>query len=116
MEGGSSTGLHSGVNQNRAWTSREQAWYRRETDEVCLVELWYRRWVSAVVLRMKGGRVVEFDPDNAAHQAAVATGQGKIERVTVTRMRRSYWMGPHLLHDSASPYPHPHFPYVPFWG
>ena len=116
VEGGVSTGLQSGVDQSRAWTSREQAWYRRETDEVCLVELWYRRWVSAVVLRMRGGRVVEFDQDNAAHQAAVASGQGKLERVTVARVRRSYWMGPHCLHDSASPYPHPHFPYVPFWG
>lgn len=116
VEGGVSTGLQSGVDQHRAWTSREQAWYRRETDEVCLVELWYRRWVSAVVLRMRGGRLVEFDQDNAAHQAAVASGQGTLERVTVARVRRSYWMGPHCLHDSASPYPHPHFPYVPFWG
>ena len=116
VEGGVSTGLQSGVNQHRAWTSREQAWYRGETDEVCLVELWYRRWVSAVVLRLRGGRVVEFDQDNAVHQVAVASGQGKLERVTVARVRRSYWMGPHCLHDSASPYPHPHFPYVPFWG
>lgn len=115
-EGGSSTGLHAGIDQNRAWTSREQAWYRRETDEVCIVELWYRRWVSTVILRMKGGRVVELDQDNAAHQAAVATGQGTLERVTVARLRRSYWMGPYCLHDGPTPYPHPHFPYVPFWG
>lgn len=25
-------------------------------------------------------------------------------------------MGPFCLHDSETPYPHPHFPYVPFWG
>ena len=116
VEGGVSTGLQAGIDTNRAWTTREQAWYRKESDEVCLVELWYRRWVSTVVLKMRGGRVVEFDMENPNHQAAVAGGHGILERATVARVRRSYWMGPHCLHDGPSPYPHPHFPYVPFWG
>ncbi|WP_313080475.1 hypothetical protein [Pulveribacter sp.] len=116
VEGGVSTGLTAGMDTSRAWTSREQAWYRRESDEVCLVELWYRRWVNTVVLKLRGGRVVEFDMANPAHQVAVASGQGLLERTTVARVRRSYWMGPHCLHDSPSPYPHPYFPYVPFWG
>ena len=116
VEGGVSTGLQAGMGTNRAWTTREQAWYRKESDEVCLVELWYRRWVSTVVLKMRGGRVVEFDMENPNHQAAVAGGHGILERATVARVRRSYWMGPHCLHDGPSPYPHPHFPYVPFWG
>ena len=115
-EGGVSTGLQSEADGNRAWTTREQAWYRHESDEVCLVELWYRRWVNIVLLKMRGGRVVEFDGANPGHQAAVLSKQGTLERSTVARLRRSYWMGPHCLHDSASPYPHPHFPYVPFWG
>ena len=116
VEGGVSTGLHAAADTNRAWTSREQSWYRKESDEVCLVELWYRRWVSAVVLKLKGGRVVEFDKDSPAHQAAVIGGHGTLERTTIARVRRSYWMGPFCLHDSETPYPHPHFPYVPFWG
>ncbi|ADU99433.1 hypothetical protein [Alicycliphilus denitrificans] len=116
VEGGVSTGLLAGAETSRAWTSREQAWYRKESDEVCLVELWYRRWVSAVVLRLRGGRVVEFDLSNPMHQAAVASGQGVLERTTVARVRRSFWMGPYCLHDGPSPYPHPYFPYVPFWG
>jgi hypothetical protein len=116
VEGGLSTGLQPGINVNRAWTTKEQAWYRRETNEVCIVELWYRRWVSVYVLKMRGGRVVEFDADNAAHQAAVMSGQGILEKSTVARVRRSYWIGPHCLDDAPSPHPHPHFPYVPFWG
>lgn len=116
VEGGMSTGLQPGADINRAWTTKEQSWYRRETDEVCIVELWYRRWVSVFVLKLRGGRAVEFDQDNPAHQAAVMSGQGILEKATVARVRRSYWMGPHLLSDEASPYPHPHFPYVPFWG
>ena len=116
MEGGVSTGLHSAADVNRAWTAREQAWYRKESDEVCLVELWYRRWVSALVLKLKNGRTVEFDEVNPSHQAAVMSGMGKLERATIKRVRRSYWVGPHCLYDGATPYPHHHFPYVPFWG
>ena len=116
VEGGLSTGLQPGANINRAWTTKEQAWYRRETDEVCIVELWYRRWVSVYILKLRGGRIVEFDANNAAHQAAVMSGQGILEKATVARVRRSYWLGPHRLDDAPSPYPHPYFPYVPFWG
>lgn len=116
VEGGVSTGLQSGMDTTRAWTSREQAWYRRESDEVCIIELWYRRWVNTVIMRLKGGRVVEFDASNPKHQAAVASGHGTLERTTVARVRRSYWMGPHCLHDGPTPYPHRFFPYVPFWG
>lgn len=115
-EGGLSTGLLPGADANRAWTTKEQAWYRRETDEVCIVELWYRRWVSVFVLKLRSGRAVEFDQENPAHQAAVMSGQGLLEKATVARVRRSYWMGPHMLSDESSPYPHQHFPYVPFWG
>lgn len=115
-EGGHATGLYDGLDRARAWTTREQSWYRRETDEVCILEVWYRRWVSAIVLKLKGGRVVEFDLNNPNHQMAVATGAGFLERATIARVRRSYWMGPVCLHDSETPYPHPHFPYVPFWG
>lgn len=116
VEGGNSTGLIATMRANRAWTSREQAWYRKESDEVCIVELWYRRWVNTVVLKMRGGRVVEFDIMNPVHQAAVASRTGFLEKATVARVRRSYWMGPHRLFDGPTPYPHPHFPYVPFWG
>lgn len=114
--GGLSTGLQSSASSERAWTTREQAWYRSESDEVCISEVWYRRWVSTIILRLKGGRVVEFDMASATHQAAVASGQGILERATVTRVRRAYWMGPVCLVDEATPYPHRHFPYVPFWG
>lgn len=116
LEGGVSTGLQSGPDSARAWTTREYTWYRSTSDEVCIVELWYRRWVPTMVLKTKNGRVVEFDESNPSHIAVVEAGLGKLQKATVARIRRSYWMGPVLLHDEATPYPHPHFPYVPFWG
>lgn len=116
LEGGVSTGLQSSADGSRAWTTREYTWYRSTSDEVCIVELWYRRWVPTVVLKTKTGRVVEFDESNPNHVAVVEAGLGMLKKATVARIRRSYWMGPVMLHDEATPYPHPHFPYVPFWG
>ncbi|MDD2711314.1 MAG: hypothetical protein PHU77_00200 [Simplicispira sp.] len=116
LEGGASTGLTSSPDNARAWTTREYTWYRSSSDEVCIVELWYRRWVPTMVLKTKTGRVVEFDESNPNHVAVVEAGLGQVRKATVARIRRSYWMGPVLLHDEATPYPHAHFPYVPFWG
>lgn len=115
-EGGSSTGLMQGVDVARAWTTREHAWFRADEQEVCLSELWYRRWVSVAVLKVRGGRVVEYDVGNPYHQAALESGAGFLERATVPRVRRAYFMGPFMLFDGPSPYPHHLFPYVPFWG
>ena len=116
LEGGVSTGLQSQADNARAWTTREYTWYRSSSDEVCIVELWYRRWVQTMVLKTKSGRVVEFDESNPNHVAVVEAGLGQVKKATVARIRRSYWMGPVMLHDDATPYPHAHFPYVPFWG
>lgn len=116
LEGGVSTGLQSSADSARAWTTREYTWYRSTSDEVCIVELWYRRWVQTMVLKTKTGRVVEFDESNPNHVAVVEAGLGQLLRATVARIRRSYWMGPVMLHDEPTPYPHAHFPYVPFWG
>lgn len=116
LEGGDSTGLRNAWNQARAWTISEDRWYNPSSHEVCLVELWYRRWVSVFVLKTPDGRVVEYDENNLAHVIAVAGGRLTPQRATVSKVRRSYWLGPHCLHDGPSPYTHRLFPYAPFFG
>ena len=116
MEGGASTGLRNAWNEARAWTVQEDRWYNPNSAEICLAELWYRRWVQVFVLKTPDGRVVEYDPNNDAHVIALASGRIEPKRATVARVRRSYWIGPHCLHDGPTPYTHRHFPYVPFFG
>ncbi len=115
-DGGSSTGLHNAWADARAWTVSEDRWYNPTNKQVCLVELWYRRWVEVGVIRTPDGRVVEYDENNLAHNVALASGRAQFSQAIVARVRRSYWLGPHCLHDGPSPYSHRHFPYVPFWG
>lgn len=116
MDGGTSTGLQNAWNHARAWTHQEDRWYNHTNKELNVSELWYRRWVSVPVIKTPDGRAVEYDEDNPHHVSAVASGMVTVKKATIARLRRSYWIGPHLLHDGPSPYPHRDFPYVPFWG
>ena len=116
LEGGQSTGLQVAADAHRAWTSVEDNYYNEENQSVCITELWYRRWVTTVMLKMRDGRAVKYDEANQLHQAAVAMEHGKLVEELLPVVRRSYWMGPHCLFDGPSPYPHPHFPYVRITG
>ena len=114
--GGGSTGMNRAWDVARSWTVAEDRWYNPFNKEVCVTELWYRRWCDVVVLKSKDGRTVEYDENNPAHVHAVANNLVEYRKVVVARVRRSYWLGPHVLFDGPTPYAHRHFPYVPFWG
>jgi hypothetical protein len=116
FEGGQSTGLKAAAAAERAWTVQEDAYYNEENQTVCITELWYRRWVTMVILKMNDGRAVKYDPADPLHQAALSLGRGRLIEELIPVVRRSYWMGPHCLFDGPSPYPHAHFPYVRVMG
>lgn len=116
FEGGDGTGLENAWNDGRSWTMQEDRWYNPRSKELCVAELWYRRWVRVPVLKTPNGRVVEFDESNLQHAIAVASGAAEVTQATIARVRRAYWLGPHKLHDGPTPYAHRHFPYVPFFG
>ena len=116
LEGGHSTGLMAAIERERAWTVQEDAWFNDENNTICVTEVWYRRWVETVMLKLRTGRVVEFDPANMAHTAAVQAGRAKLEIELLPKVRRAYWMGPHMLHDGPTPHPHRYFPYVAMFG
>jgi hypothetical protein len=116
LDGGSSTGLRNSWNESRPWTILESRWLNPVSNDICVSELWYRRWEKIMALVAKNGRVVEYDERNPAHIAGIASGEMRPRQATVARVRLSYWLGPHLLYDGSTPYTHTHFPYVPFWG
>lgn len=116
LDGGTSTTLAMAWGDERGWSIEEQEWRDAERGRVCLFEVWYRRWEQATVIRTPDGRVTEYDKSNAMHVIAVASGQVKPQKVTISRMYVSFWMGPHKLYEGRSPYKHTDFPYVPFWG
>ena len=116
LDGGASTGLGNawGVSGNR--TLLESRWYNPVNKELCVSELWYRRWVSVLVIKTPNGRVVEYDADNPRHAMLVASGAIQVKPAIVARVRRAFWIGRVCLMDAETPYPHSHFPYVRFMG
>ena len=97
-------------------TIEETEWRDTDRKRVCLYEVWYRHWRTAPVLSFPSGEVLEFDATNEAHVYAVASGEVRISKAAFPKIRLSWWCGPHFLNDVPSPYPHGHFPYVPFWA
>lgn len=114
--GGQSTGLNRAWDVAREWTIQEDRWHNPYNRQVCATEMWYRRWVDVVVLKSPDGRVVEYDESNPSHVHAVSNRLVEFRRAVVARVRRSYWLGPHVLFDGPTPYSHRYFPYAPFWG
>lgn len=116
LDGGSNTGLQNAWLDARSYTVSEQYWYNPTSKEINIAELWYRRWVRVPVLKFSDGRVVEYDADNMVHDLAIYQGVARVEHANISKVRRSYWLGPHCLFDGPTPYSHHYFPYVPFWG
>lgn len=116
MDGMALPDLYVAADQERGWSIEEQEWRDMHNNRVCLFEVWYRRWERALILRSPDGRVVEYDQSNPLHQTVVAEGIVDVQWAILSRVRLSWWMGPHRLSDRPSPYRHNKFPYVPFWG
>lgn len=116
MIGGTSTGLNNAWEEARSWTLAENHYYNPVNKEVCVSEVWYRVWKDTPILKMKDGRVVEYDEKNDLHNYAIMSGTAKYMVANVPKVRRAYWIGPHKLADEPTPFNHQHFPYVPFFG
>ena len=108
--------MSNAYSNERGSSLEEQEWRDTHNSRVCLFEVWYRVWSRALVMSLPDGRVVEYDPDNMMHLVMVSSGAIKPEYKIISKVRLSWWLGPHKLSDEATPYRHNKFPYVPFWG
>lgn len=113
---GLDTGLRASLEFERGAGWEEIEWRDTARSRVALYEVWYRRWVKGVVLRLPTGQVIEYDEGNDRHVAAVANGIVEPAGAIFGKVRQAWYCGPHRLHDEPSPYRHGHFPYVPWWG
>jgi hypothetical protein len=115
-EGGELPDLFASMDQERRWSIEEANWLDTGRNRVALMEVWYRRWSRVSIMRHPDGLVVEYDKRNPAHSVAIARGLVVVESAIVSKVRLSWWLGPHCLHDGQSPHSHGDIPYVPFWG
>lgn len=100
----------------RDTTIEEMEWRDTDRRRLTLFEVWYRVWERGIVMKLQDGRAIEFDENNPRHMDVVAAGKVELFNTVYSKMRLSWWLGPHRLVDIPSPYKHSKFPYVPFWG
>lgn len=94
-------------------TLDDMDWRNTERSMLCLSELWYRTWHRGHVIKI-GGRIVPVDTNNPIVAAAVVGGRVKVQPAVYSKVRLSWWVGPHRLEDIETK--RRRFPYVPFWG
>jgi hypothetical protein len=100
----------------RETTLDEFDWRDITREQVCLYEIWYRKWVMGYVMRLPGGGRVPFNETNPRHLIAVSTKTVQLQRAIFPRVRLAWYAGCHALTDISSPYDHRYFPYIPFFG
>ena len=105
--------LANAFDQQRGSGMADFEWQNADRQRVCLFEVWYKAPIRADVLRIQD-RVIEFDPNNEAHLAAVSMGLVQPQKAVFSQQRLAIWAGPHRLHDGKANTKRP--PYVPFWG
>lgn len=108
--------LVNGFNAERDTTFYSTDWRDFLRDRVCLYEIWYRKMVSGHIIRLPDGRKIEADLQNPRHAKAILSGAVECFPANYRKLRLAWYAGPHFLADIPTPYPHQHFPYVPFWG
>jgi len=94
----------------------ELEWRDLDRKRLCLYEIWYRVWQRAVVMRLKNDTVIEYDARNPRHVQAAGLGLVHLQPALLAKMRRAFWVGPHPLIDTPSPFSHNRAPYVGFFG
>ena len=94
----------------------EDEWWDSERKRALTYEVYYRVWDKKPIIKTETGEVFVYDHNNPLHIAVLAAGRADVSIAPFTRMRLSYFIGPHRVADLESPHPHNQFPYVPFFG
>lgn len=108
--------LARSLDVQRGFSVEQYEWLNSVRRRIAAYEVWYRTVTKGHVLRLPNGRAVEFDKNNEDHIAAVYGGFVQPQPAIFKKVRLSMWLGPHRINDTASPYAHNLFPYVPVWG
>jgi len=114
-DGGGETGLGQSLDITRGWTIEESEWRDFETNRVCLIEVYTRHHRTAIVFKLQDGRILEYDKKDELHRQAVLSGV-QLVKATVSDIYKTFFLGPHVLHEEKVKTTTGRFPYIPFFG
>lgn len=116
MKEASGLDLARALDVQRGFSIEQYEWLNSVRKRIAAYEVWYRTIVKGHVFRTPDGRMIEFDRNNDEHIAAAFAGYIAPMPAIFKKVRRSWWLGPHRVSDTPSPYKHNAFPYIPIWG
>ncbi|ENR7431041.1 portal protein, partial [Salmonella enterica] len=113
---GQDSQLMSAWEEYQSWSREQSEWLQSDRKRVLLQVIYYRVYQRMPVIELSNGRVVAFDKNNLMQAVAVATGRVQVTIGRVSRIRESWFIGPHFITDRPCTAPPGMFPLVPFWG
>ncbi|HEI6845513.1 TPA: portal protein [Yersinia enterocolitica] len=113
---GQESDLMSAYEEYQSWSRESTEWVTSNRKRVLLQVIYYRTFQRLPILQLSNGRVVEYDKNNVMHAVAVATERVQVTMARVSRIRESWFVGPHFIIDRPCTAPQGMFPLIPFWG
>jgi len=108
--------LVAGWQQQKVTRLTPEQWVDGSRRHCRFFDIYYRKPARGQVMESPDGMRTLFNPHNPMHIELAKGGFVTVRTCIYQRMHRAVFMGPHLLHDGFSPYPHDQFPVVPFFG
>lgn len=116
LAAGQESDLMSAYEEYQSWSRESTEWVTSNRKRVLLQVIYYRTFQRLPILQLSNGRVVEYDKNNVMHAVAVATERVQVTMARVSRIRESWFVGPHFIIDRPCTAPQGMFPLIPFWG
>ncbi|WP_145500051.1 portal protein [Yersinia bercovieri] len=116
LAAGQESDLISAYEEYQSWSRESTEWVTPNRKRVLLQVIYYRTFQRLPILQLSNGRVVEYDKNNVMHAVAVATDRVQVTMARVSRIRESWFIGPHAIIDRPCTAPQGMFPLIPFWG
>lgn len=116
LAAGQESDLMSAYEEYQSWSRESTEWVTSNRKRVLLQVIYYRTFQRLPILQLSNGRVVEYDKNNVMHAVAVATDRVPVTMARVSRIRESWFVGPHFIIDRPCTAPQGMFPLIPFWG
>ncbi len=115
LAAGQESDLISAYEEYQSWSRESTEWVTSNRKRVLLQVIYYRTFQRLPILQLSNGRVVEYDKNNVMHAVAVATDRVQVTMARVSRIRESWFVGPHFIIDRPCTAPQGMFPLIPFW-
>ncbi|MGL4486148.1 MAG: portal protein [Yersinia sp. (in: enterobacteria)] len=116
LAAGQESDLINAYEEYQSWRRESTEWVTANRKRVLLQVIYYRTFQRLPILRLSNGRMVEYDKNNVMHAMVVATDRVPVTMARVSRIRESWFVGPHFIIDRPCTAPQGMFPLIPFWG